>query len=81
MDEAQAVSDIQTSQELLDNTATRSKNKKEKPDEQCITFQNLQDYTYIMWQSEWELDCDKMKGLYDFHFSIPSFIVDDAIFN
>ena len=34
-----------------------------------------------MQQSDWELDWDKMKGLYDFCIGIPAFIVDDAIFN
>ena len=81
MDEQQAISDIQILQDLLDNTPNRSKNKKEKPDKQCITFQHLKDYPYVMRQSEWELDWDKMKGLYDFCISMPFFIIDDAVFN
>ena len=32
-----------------------------------------------MWQSAWELDWDKMKGLYNFRFSVLAYIMDDAI--
>ena len=34
-----------------------------------------------MRQSAWELDWDKVKGLYDFHIGIPSFTVDDTVFD
>ena len=32
-----------------------------------------------MWQSAWELEWDKMQGLYDLHIGVPAFIIDDAI--
>ena len=79
MDEAHAQGNVQELQDLLAKTASKSKHKKEKLAEQRITFQNLKDYPYIMWQSAWELDWDKVKGLYDFHFGIPVYIWDDAI--
>ena len=81
LDEQHTRSDICRLQDLLDDTSTRSKNKKEKPYEQCITFQHLSDYPYVMWQSDLGLDWDKVKGLYDFCISIPAFIVDDTVFN
>ena len=34
-----------------------------------------------MRQSDWELEWDKVKGLYDCHIGIPAFIVDNAIFD
>ena len=80
MDKQEAMSNVQSLQELLDSMASKSKNKKEKPDELHITFQHLTDYPYVMQQSAWELDWDKVKGMYDFHIGIPSFIVDDAVF-
>ena len=81
LDEQHARSDIRALQDLLDDHSPRSKNKKEKPYEQRITFQHLSDYPYVMWQSDWELDWDKVKGLYNFHNGIPAFIVDNAIFD
>ena len=32
-----------------------------------------------MRQSAWELDWDCVKGLYDFHLGVPTYIVDDAV--
>ena len=34
-----------------------------------------------MWQSAWELDLDKVQGLYDLCIGIPAFIIDDAVIN
>ena len=79
LDEQHATSDIHAL--LLDDLSSRSMNKKEKPYEQRITFQHLSDYLYVMWQSDWQLDWDKVKGLYDFHIGIPAFIVDNAVFD
>ena len=81
LDEQHARSDIHALQDLLDELSPKSKNKKEKPYKQCITFQHLSAYPYIKRQTGWELDWDKVKGLYDYHIGVPAFIVDDAIFD
>ena len=79
MDEEAARSDVDKLQDLLDHTANKSKKQKDKAEEHCITFENLEQYPYIMQQSAWELDWDKVQALYDFHISIPTFIIDDSI--
>ena len=79
MDEEAARSDVEKLQELLDCTANKSKKQKEKIEQHCITFENLEQYPYIMWQSAWELNWDKVQALYDFRISVPTFIIDDSI--
>ena len=79
MDEQAARTDVQKLQELLDRTASKSKKQKEKADEYCITFENLEQYPDVMRQSAWELEWDKVRALYDFCIGIPAFIIDDSI--
>ena len=79
MDEQAARTDIQKLQELLDSIASKSKKHKEKADEYRITFENLEQYPYIMRQSAWQLEWDKVWGLYDLCIGVPTFIIDDAI--
>ena len=79
MDKEAARSDVEKLQELLDRTTSKSKKQKEKTEEQCITFENLEQYPYVMWQSAWELDWDKVQALYSFCISVPAFIIDDSI--
>ena len=79
MDEEAARTDIQKLQELLDHTTSKSKKQKEKAEEYCITFENLEQFPYIMQQSAWELEWDKVRALYDFRIGIPAFIINDSI--
>ena len=79
MDEEVARSDVEKLREMLDRTASKSKKQKEKTEEQCITFKNLEQYPYVMRQSAWELDWDKVQALYSFHIGIPAFIIDHSI--
>ena len=79
MDEETARSDVEKLRELLDRTASKSKKQKEKTEEQCITFEILEQYPYVMRQSAWELDWDKVQALYSFRIGIPAFIIDDSI--
>ena len=79
MDEQVARTDVEKLRELLDRTASKSKKQKEKADEYRITFENLEQYPYVMQQSAWELEWGKVRALYDFHIGIPAFIIDDSI--
>ena len=79
MDKQAARTNVQSLRELLDSTANRSKKHKDKADEYHITFKNLEQYPYVMRQSDWELEWDKVQGLYDLCISVPTFIIDDAI--
>ena len=79
MDEQAARSDVEKLRELLDHTTGKSKKQKEKTEEQCITFENLEQYPYVMRQSAWELDWDKVQALYCFCIGIPTFIINDPI--
>ena len=79
MDEQAAKSDVQGLGELLDSTASKSKKHKDKADEYWITFKHLEKFPYVMMQTAWELDWDKVQGLYDLCISIPTFIIDNAI--
>ena len=63
----------------MDHTTNKSKKQKDKADEHCITFENLEQYPYVMWQSAWELDWDKVQALYNFCIGVPAFIIDDSI--
>ena len=51
MDEQAARTDVEKLRELLDHTTNKSKKQKEKADEYRITFENLEQYPYLMWQS------------------------------
>ena len=79
MDEEVARSDVDKLRDLLDCTTNKSKKQKEKAEEHHITFENLQQYPYVMWQSAWELDWDKVHALYNFCIGVPTFIIDDSI--
>ena len=81
MDEQMARQDVQNLQELLDSTESKSKRHKDKAGEYCITFEHLEQYPFIMRQSAWELDWDKVWGLYDLCIGIPAFIINDAVVN
>ena len=79
MDEEAARSHVDKLWDLLDRTANKSKKQKDKAEEHRITFENLEQYPYIMQQSAWELDWDKVQALYDFHIGVPAFIINDSI--
>ena len=79
MDEESARSDVDKLQDLLDRTTNKSKKQKEKAEEHRITFENLQQYPYIMQQTMSELDWDKVHALYNFCIGVPTFIIDDSI--
>ena len=79
MDKQAARSDVEKLQELLDCTTGKSKKQKEKTEEQRITYENLEQYPYVMQPSAWELDWDKVQALYCFHIGIPAFIIDNPI--
>ena len=78
-DEEAARTDVQKLQELLDRTTNKSKKQKEKAEEYRITFKNLEQFPYVMQQSAWQLEWDKVWALYDFHIGVPVFIIDDSI--
>ena len=79
MDEEVARSDMEKLQDLLESTAGKSKKQKGKTEEQCITFENLDQYPYEMWQSAWELDWDMVHALYCPCIGIPTFIINNSI--
>ena len=79
MDKQVDKSDVQGLGELLDSTASKSKKHKDKADECRFTFDHLEKFPYVMWQTAWELDRDKVQGLYDLRIGIPAFIIYDAI--
>ena len=60
MDEGAARNDMEKLQDLLECNSSKSKKLKDKADEYCITFENLEQHPYVMWQSAWELDWDKV---------------------
>ena len=79
IDEQVARSDVEKLRELLDRTAGKSKKQKEKTEKQRITYEHLEQYPYVMRQSAWDLDWDKVQALYCFHIGIPTFIIDNSI--
>ena len=79
MDEEVARSDMEKLQDLLECTTGKSKKQKGKTEEQHITFEDLDQYPYIMWQSAWELDWDKVQALYCPCIGIPAFIINNSI--
>ena len=79
MDKQTAKSDVQGLSDLLKSTASKSKKHRDRGDEYRITFEHLEKFPYVIRQTAWELDWDRMQGLYDFCLGIPAFIIDDAI--
>ena len=81
MDEETAQQDVANLRTLLEATAPKGKKSskhKEKPDEERITFENLEQYPFVMLQSAWELRWDRVHALYKVRSSIPAFIIDDC---
>ena len=60
MDEEAARSDVQGLRDHLDSMANKSKKHKDKADEYRITFEHLQKFPYVMRQTVWELDWDRV---------------------
>ena len=56
----------------------KARNRKERQ-EQRTTFENLDQYPYVILQSAWELDWDKVQALYCPRIGIPMFIIDNSI--
>ena len=82
MDEEMAQQDIASLHTLLEATAPKGKKSskhKEKPDEKRITFENLEQYPFVMLQSAWKLQWDRVHALYKACSSIPAFIIDDSV--
>ena len=82
MDEEMARQDVASLCTLLEATAPKGKKSskhKEKPDEERITFENLEQYPFVMLQSAWELRWDRVHTLYKVRSSIPAFIIDDSV--
>ena len=82
MDEEMAQQDVASLCALLGATASKGKKSskhKEKPDEERITFENLEQYPFVMLQSAWELWWDRVHALNKVHSGIPAFIIDDSV--
>ena len=82
MDEEMAQQDVASLCTLLEATAPKGKKSskhKEKPNEERITFENLEQYPFVMLQSAWELQWDRVHVLYKVHSGIPAFIIDDSV--
>ena len=82
MDEEMARQDVASLCALLGATTPKGKKSskhKEKPDEERITCENLEQYLFIMRQSAWELQWDRVDTLYKMHSGIPAFIIDDSV--
>ena len=82
MDEETAQQDVASLRTLLEATAPKGKKSskhKEKPDEERITFENLEQYPFVMLQSAWELQWDRVHALYKTCSSISAFIIDDSV--
>ena len=82
MDEEMARQDVASLRTLLEATAPKGKKSskhKEKPDEERITFENLEQYPFIMLQLAWELRWNRVHTLYKVRSGIPVFIIDDSV--
>ena len=82
MDEETARQDVASLHTLLEATAPKGKKSskhKEKPDEERITFENLEQYPFIMLQPAWELQWDRVHSLYKARSGILAFIIDDSV--
>ena len=74
--------DVASLRTLLETTAPKGKKSSkhnEKPDEERITFKNLEQYPFVMQQSAWDLRGDRVHALYKTCSGIPAFIIDDSI--
>ena len=82
MDEETARQDVASLRTLLEATAPKGKKSskhKERADEERITFENLEQYSFIMRQLGWELWWDGVHALYKAYSGIPAFIIDDSV--
>ena len=82
MDEEMTRQDVASLCTLLEATAPKGKKSskpKEKPNEERITFENLEQYPFVMLQSAWELWWDRVHTLYKARSGIPAFIIDDSV--
>ena len=82
MDEEMARQDVASLCTLLEANAPKGKKSskhKEKSDEERITFENLEQYQFVMLQSAWELWWDRVHTLYKMCSGIPAFIIDDSV--
>ena len=82
MDKETVLQDVASLHALLEATAPKGKKSskhKEKPNEERITFENLEQYPFIMLQSAWELQWDRVHTLYKACSSILAFIIDDSV--
>ena len=82
MDEEMARQDVASLHTLLEATAPKGKKSskhKERPNEERITFGNLEQYPFVMLQSAWELRWDRIHALYNVCSGIPAFIIDDSV--
>ena len=82
MDEQTAQQDVAGLHALLEATVPKGKKNskhKGKSDEERITFKMLAQYPFIMWQSAWELQWDRVHALYKMRSGIPAFIIDDSV--
>ena len=82
MDEETARQDVASVCALLGATAPKGKKSskhKEEPDEERITFENLEQYPFVMLQSAWELQWDRVHTLYKVCSGIQAFIIDDSV--
>ena len=82
MDEEMAQQDVASLRALLEATAPKGKKSskhKEKPDEERITFENLEQYPFVMWQLARELRWDRVHALYKVCSGIVAFIIDDSV--
>ena len=79
IDEQVARLDVEKLQELLESTTGKSKKQKGKTEEQRITFENLDQYPNVMWQTAWKLDWDMVQALYCPCIGVSTFIIDNSI--
>ena len=81
MDEEMAWQDVASLHALLETTAPKGKKNKhkEKPDEERVTFKNLEQYPFVMWQSAWDLQWDRVHALFKACSGVPAFIRDDSV--
>ena len=82
MDKDMARQDVASLRTLLEATAPKGKKSskhKEKPNEERITFENLEQYLFVMLQSAWGLRWDRVHTLYKACSGIPAFIIDDSV--
>ena len=74
----QDVASLRTLLEATTPKGKKSSKHKGKPNEERITFQNQEQYPFVMW-SAWELRWDRVHALYKTCSSILVFIIDDSV--